>query len=140
MLVTVITIWSLLLLGNALLTQPIPAHSASAFMLFSPWPMHGWTSWFLVMLWLLWLIAALTLAVNAFITSRSSRPIHRNSQMRLFLSLGIVGNMRRLDTVLIGIALVLAILGWLTGTTPLFFLGSVIVPGLLLNRIEQRFI
>ncbi len=133
--VTIITLWALLVYGNNILERPIAAHTFTTFAVFWPSSIQGW------FLWVLWGFAILSILFNGLLAPGlyMRRPTPSGSQPRrgYLTSLGLTGNLQLFDWILIGLAVALAISGWITGTAATLLLGSITALGIGLNKIEQ---
>ena len=141
MFVTIFSVWSVIFLGNALLEYPIAAHSSASFVIFWPFALQGWSSSLLLGLWLLWLIALFTLLLKILLTRRNAQSLLEPHQKKepFLLALGMPGNIRIFDLLLIAFCLLLTLFGWAFGHAAPLLIGILATLGLLGNRLEQSF-
>lgn len=125
-LITIITLWSLLINDAADLQRPIPLHSLNTLHLFLPGSLEG------VLLWAVWFFVIVVAPTSAIAPASATgwlpgllRQLGGFTQTRSYLGFVIL-------------ALVVAMAGWILGIASALLFGGVLALGLTGNLIEQK--
>lgn len=132
LLITIVTVWSLLIFDTVLLERPIAAHNITSFIIFWPTTSQGW------LIIGLWGMGMFYLLFTRLTPTRTTRGVHkRRGPIAWLLSLSDTGNMHRFDWGLIIVSIFLTISGWIIGISVVLLLGGILFAGFVLSTLEH---